>query len=53
MDVTQPETISFWSLDLRVRDPHPDRGDIRVDNRNVNDVIRLEHHRWKLSLIHI
>ncbi|MBP8948973.1 MAG: hypothetical protein KBG73_09030 [Candidatus Promineofilum sp.] len=47
MDVTQPETISFWSLDLRVRDPHPDRGDIRVDNRNVNDVIRLEHHRWK------
>lgn len=47
MDVMRPETISFWSLDLRVRDPHPDRGDIRVDNANVNEYIRLEHHRWE------
>ena len=47
MDVMRPETISFWSLDLRVRDPHPDRGDIRVDNGNVNEYIRLEHHRWE------
>ncbi len=47
MDVTQPETISFWSLDLRVRDPHSERGEIRVNNGNVNDLIRLEHHRWK------
>ena len=47
MDVTQPETISFWSLDLRVRDPHPEQGEIRVNDGNVNDLIRLEHHRWK------
>ncbi len=47
MDVTQPETISFWSLDLRVRDPHPEQGEIRVTNGNVNDLIRLEYHRWQ------
>ena len=38
MDVTQPETISFWSLDLRVRDPHPEQGEIRVNDGNVNDL---------------
>jgi|CXWK01.1.fsa_nt_gi hypothetical protein len=47
MDVTRPETISFWSLDLRVRDPHPEEGEIPLDNDNVNQYIRLEHHRWE------
>lgn len=47
MDVDRPETISYWSLDLRVRDPHPDRGDIRVDDGNVNDLILLAYRRWE------
>lgn len=47
MDAARPDIISFWSLDLRVRDPHPDRGDIRVDDSNVNDLILLAHHRWE------
>ena len=47
MDADRPETISYWSLDLRVRDPHPDRGDIRVDDSNVNDLILLAYHRWE------
>lgn len=47
MDADRPETISYWSLDLRVRDPHPDRGDIRVDDSNVNDLIQLAYHRWE------
>ena len=47
MDADRPETISYWSLDLRVRDPHPDRGDIRVDDGNVNDLILLAYRRWE------
>ena len=47
MDPTQPETISFWSLDLRVRDPHAEAGDICVDDRNVNDLIALAYIRWE------
>jgi hypothetical protein len=47
MDVDRPETISYWSLDLRVRDPHPESGDIHVDDGNVNDLILLAYHRWE------
>jgi len=47
MDPTRPETISFWSLDLRVRDPHPEAGDIRVTDANVNDLITLAYMRWE------
>ena len=47
MDPTRPETISFWSLDLRVRDPHPEAGDIRVTDDNVNDLITLAYMRWE------
>ena len=47
MDADRPETISYWSLDLRVRDPHPDRGDIPVDDDNVNKLILLAYHRWE------
>jgi len=47
MDADRPETISYWSLDLRVRDPHPEQGDIRVDDSNVNDLILLAYNRWE------
>lgn len=47
MNADRPETISYWSLDLRVRDPHPDRGDIPVNDDNVNDLILLAYNRWE------
>ncbi len=47
MDATRPETIGFWSLDLRVRDPRPEGRDIRVNDDNVNDLIRLTYNRWE------
>jgi hypothetical protein len=47
MDADRPETISYWSLDLRVRDPHPELDDIIVDDSNVNDLILLAYHRWE------
>lgn len=46
MDATRPEIISYWSLDLRVRNPQPG-SDIRVDGDNVNDLIRLDMIRWE------
>ena len=47
MNVDRPETISYWSLDLRVRDPHPEQGDIPVNKDNVNDLILLAYRRWE------
>jgi len=46
MDANNPETISYWSLDLRVRDPHPGTN-VTVNARNVNDLIRLDMVRWE------
>ena len=47
MNADRTETIRYWSLDLRVRDPHPARGDIPVNDDNVNDIILLAYNRWE------
>lgn len=49
MAATAPEIISYWSLDLRVRDPHPGTKHT-VTKDNINDLIRLDMLRWEWNV---